>query len=578
MSDLLADLPADVPLLELPPSALALAATGRSGGVVEGERGRVRFQGVGIDIQFEGTRILEIDGSALGAVANIVQSPGLIRRERIGSTGAVTETVLVAPTLPLVWTQWRPGPAASLPPVRVHLHGAWAPEGTTDRAVLLRAAEGSAHPGHDMLAIWVTGPARITVDGGRAPRLTVQPAPDAADPITLVIAHGDERTLRGARTAAPHTSAHARRAASGPDEGLALRTGVIEIDEGVAWARARLPAIARPGRLLPALAALACGDAQAARDAYGALPQGSAGSVILAARIAAATGDASAAMVCADLLDAASAPLDPELGATAAAMLADGLRYAAPEARIESLRRMSAELRERASASVRSGRSLPMAGASAAPRRPAAGPWIAALVDGKPGAGSSPPEAAAASVNALRTAAAAFATNPDAAWATWRGILAEGLEDGPAGPASWDDPEAANESATESVTAELILALAHGLLGIGQDAPVGRLRLAPRLPGHIDRFTVEGIGIGDARLKLSYRREGPAHHYEVLPTAAGVPPLVVFEPSVAGAVDSVRVDGEAAELEVRRSGGRSVVPVQLPVDGIRTLEVVTREY
>jgi hypothetical protein len=56
-----------------------------------------------------------------------------------------------------------------------------------------------------------------------------------------------------------------------------------------------------------------------------------------------------------------------------------------------------------------------------------------------------------------------------------------------------------------------------------------------------------------------------------------VPPLIVFEPSVAGAVDSVRVDGEAAELEVRRGGGRSVVPVQLPVDGIRTLEVVTRE-
>ena len=56
-----------------------------------------------------------------------------------------------------------------------------------------------------------------------------------------------------------------------------------------------------------------------------------------------------------------------------------------------------------------------------------------------------------------------------------------------------------------------------------------------------------------------------------------VPPLMVFEPSVAGAVESVRVDGEAAGLEVRQSGGRSVVPVQLPVDGVRTLEVVTRE-
>jgi hypothetical protein len=457
----------------------------------------------------------------------------------------------------------------------VHLHpeGAWAPEGATDRAVLLRAPEGTAHPGRDLLAIWVTGPATITVGGSLGPRLTVQPAPDAADPITLVIAQGDERTLHGARTAATHTRAHARRAASGPDEGLALRTGVIEIDEGVAWARARLPAIARPGRLLPALAALSCGDAKAARDAYDALPQGSAESAVLAARIAAATSDASAAMACASLLEAASEPLDPDLGATAATMLADGLRYAAPEPRIASLRQLGAELRARGSAPGRPGRSLPMAGASAAPKRPAAGPWLASLVDGKPGAGSPPPEVEAASINSLRTAAATFATNPDAAWATWRGILSEGLEDGPAGPASWDDPEAGRES----VTAELILALAHGLLGIGQDAPVGRLRLAPHLPGHIERFTVEGIGIGDARLKLSYRRDGAAHHYEVLPTAAGVPPLVVFEPSVAGAVESVRVDGEAAELEVRRNGGRSVVPVQLPVDGVRTLEVVTRE-
>ena len=88
---------------------------------------------------------------------------------------------------------------------------------------------------------------------------------------------------------------------------------------------------------------------------------------------------------------------------------------------------------------------------------------------------------------------------------------------------------------------------------------------------------MEGIGIGAARLKLSYHREGAAHRYEVLPTDAGVPPLVVFEPSVDGAVESVRVDGDAAELEVRRGDGRSVVPVQLPVDGVRTLEIVTRE-
>jgi hypothetical protein len=574
VSDVLADLPADVPPLELPPSALVLAATGRSGGVVEGERGRVRFEELGLRIAFEAAPVLEIDGTPLGPVANVVQSPGLIRRERIGSAGAVTEAVLIAPTIPLAWIQWRPAPAATIPSVHLHPLGAWATSGdASDRTVLLRNTEGAAPHRGDLLAVWVTGPATLTVDGESVLRLTMQPAPDATDAITLVVAHGDERALRGARAAALHTPAHARRAASGPDEGLTLRTGVAEIDEGIAWARARLPAISRPGRLLPALAALSSGDTKSARDAHAALSPASAESIVLAARIAATTGDPSAAMACASLLDSASDPLGSDLGATAAVMLADGLRYAAPEARIDSLRRLGAELRARGSTPSRSGRSLPMAGASAAPHPAATGPWIASLMDGKPGAGAPPPEAVARCVSELRMATAAFPTRPDEAWSTWRAALSAGLEGGPAGPATWDDPE----TVTESITAELILALTHGLLGIGQDAPVGRLRLAPRLPGHIDRFVVDGIGIGDARLKLSYHRDGATHQYEVLPVAAGVPPLVVFEPSVAGSVESVRVDGAAADLEVRLSGARSIVPVQLPVDGVRTLEVVTRE-
>jgi hypothetical protein len=106
---------------------------------------------------------------------------------------------------------------------------------------------------------------------------------------------------------------------------------------------------------------------------------------------------------------------------------------------------------------------------------------------------------------------------------------------------------------------------------------VGRIRLAPRLPAHLRAFRVDGVGIGDARLSLEYTRDGSAHLWRVEPSVAPVPPLLVFEPRVGGPVASVRVDGAPAELEVRRSGAASVVPVQLPVDGPRTVEIVTGE-
>jgi hypothetical protein len=50
-----------------------------------------------------------------------------------------------------------------------------------------------------------------------------------------------------------------------------------------------------------------------------------------------------------------------------------------------------------------------------------------------------------------------------------------------------------------------------------------------------------------------------------------VPPLLVFEPSVHSAVAAVTVDGRVAELDMRSDGGRTIVPVQLPLDGVRTL-------
>jgi hypothetical protein len=111
------------------------------------------------------------------------------------------------------------------------------------------------------------------------------------------------------------------------------------------------------------------------------------------------------------------------------------------------------------------------------------------------------------------------------------------------------------------------------MLGVAPDAPVGRIRIAPRFPGHLRSFTVAGIALGETRLRLAYERRGDRHRFTVAPEHAAVPPLLVLEPTVRGRIRSIRIDGEPAELDAREIGLLSTVPVQLPVDGERTLDV-----
>ena len=72
---------------------------------------------------------------------------------------------------------------------------------------------------------------------------------------------------------------------------------------------------------------------------------------------------------------------------------------------------------------------------------------------------------------------------------------------------------------------------------------------------------------------MSYERGVDSVLFTLEPERIGVPPLLVFEPSVAGAVRAVAVDGSAAELDARNEADRTVVPVQLPLDSIRTVEI-----
>ena len=161
----------------------------------------------------------------------------------------------------------------------------------------------------------------------------------------------------------------------------------------------------------------------------------------------------------------------------------------------------------------------------------------------------------------------------DAGYAGWRQALAVGLAGGPAGRGTWDpSPQPGSGAAPGAGT--LLATLAHGLLGIDPDAPSGRLRIAPVLPGHIRSFTVENIRVAEARVTLEYSREEGLHRYRLQPLGGRIPVMAVFEPSLPlGSVAAIRVDGSEADLEYATEGGRTRLQVQLPLDRTRALEV-----
>jgi hypothetical protein len=556
-------------------------------------------------VYFDGHRVVDAVRSELGQVANAVTSPGLLRREWIGPSGIVTESILAAPTLPLLWMQWHATGGADAEAIILELDPAAlsqkeAVRERTESAVLLR--------GHDegrSIAAYSVGGGRVSFEPGSRPILRLTPDSISEDGLTLVLAVGSDAELKGALKASAHAPAHAVRATATPgDDGISLRTGVEEIDDGMHWARLRLAGMVGGLRgresvepayaMILGLGALGAGDGDLARLALRELPTGSDEHAVLAGRLAAVLGDSSSAAACADSFLHGYAGSATGLRALAARSLADGLRYAAPEARIAELRALAATAARRDVGAGRlgtsPGRSLPMAGAGrrtlpmvapqpwVASHRPDAR-WLEKLLTGDPWAGSSA-AVLTDTFSELRHAAGLFMADPDSGWSVWRGVLARGMEGGPAGIGTWDpfddpSPEEAEgrHPSGPSATAGLILALTQGLLGLAPDAPVGRIRMAPRIPGHVRRFTVSGIPVGDARLRLDYEREGSLLRYTVTPEVAPVPPLLVLEPSIVGRVASTLVDGASADLELRTAHARTVVPVQIPVDGPRVLEV-----
>ncbi|GEM_PF-562992 len=524
----------------------------------------------------------------LGHAANLVLYPGVSRRDFTGSRGSAVESVVAARTLPFLAWQLS-GSAAD--EARIHLDLA-----TPSPSPVIEAhADGLVLIADDQkLRLQITpAPAEIeVVDSGGGVTASITLIGDTTH--TLVLASGTPSETESAIRAARHLSGHALRATQAAEHTLRAVTGVDAVDDGLAWALSRSGGLVaeRPAAALSlGLAAIALGHRSAAEAALSSLRASDlVGAGILAARIGSTTGDTGPpADIAARLLVDGSALDDERLGLTARS-LADALQYGATSEVLAALRALGAEARHSndftsttssatATTSATGGVSLPMAGGSntQTPVDGSASSWLRGLLSGDPGA---PALVEDVRSSRARRAASAFRSDPDRAWADWRAVLDEGLVRGPAGPATWDDLTALPALHDQNLdrpaaTGELILAFVNGMLGLSPDAPVGRLRLAPRMPEHLTRFAVEGIPIGEGTIRMAYERSGAEVLFTLEPERIGVPPLLVFEPSVSGEARSVTVDGAAAELDLRSDMGRTVVPVQLPLDSLRTVRITS---
>lgn len=576
----LAEPPDRIPALGSQATGLALVGAAKDAPfLVEGARAAaVGTRHGSLDRVVIGSSTVASALEADGAPVNLVLAPGMVRRELVGRSGTRLETVVVAPTLPLVAVQWAsPARPAPLTLSLTVLPGA--------RAARYRIGRGSvafAGEGRDRGVVVGVTPApsgwSVTEAPSGGARVTVQI--EATHTVTLLVSAGEAEAVRAAFAASAHLTAHARRAAEGVPEGLTVSTGSSDVDAAVPWLRTRLrTALLRTPRsemgdravredvFWGGLGAVAASDSEGAARALELLEAGQDDSraAVLAARIALAFGEQAAAVRHARALLGAGRETRSEREAAMRSLaleaLADALRHAAPESGIAELRSAAA----RAAPATR--RRLTVVGAGPPT---AFASWLGralrgeATEEGRERSGHGTTDAALA-------AWAAFREDPDLAWTAWAIHVSRGLR-GAAGPGTWEPLTPALRAPARTAGA-LMAALAHGFLRLAPDAPVGRLRLGPCVGTELKRFRVDGIALGRSRVRLDYDREGTCHRFTLSATAARVPPVVVLEPVVRGRVTSTRVDGAPADLDRVEDGASTRVPVQLSVDAERTVEV-----
>jgi hypothetical protein len=170
---------------------------------------------------------------------------------------------------------------------------------------------------------------------------------------------------------------------------------------------------------------------------------------------------------------------------------------------------------------------------------------------------------------------------------------ASGSEEGTARDlalATWASLAAAHESArprlrlladavrggSDVVAAALAAcAILDGLLGVDPDAARGRIALRPLIAiDLLPFFDLYGVRTGDAEFRVRTDRASSLVRFTLEQTSGPVPFQLVFEPRLCVArVRACKVDGEPADLDVRRAGSHWVAPVQLTLDAPRLVEI-----
>ena len=230
---------------------------------------------------------------------------------------------------------------------------------------------------------------------------------------------------------------------------------------------------------------------------------------------------------------------------------------------------------------------LPMLSGGPPRRDPAAALTAAAL-----GVGNEvyrePPEEPPGGERALRAWALFRAGDPDRAGVHLHDHVARGFQ---AGAGLWSvDLDGSSEAPSSGASshqpprscsdhgasAALVpAALLFGALGASADAPLGRLRLAPRPPASWRSLTVTAVRVGEARVDLSYARNGAEHAFEVEQVSGRIPLMLVFQPEVAEPfLREVQIGGALADVDRSAGSGRAGVSVQLPLDQKRRIVLI----
>lgn len=538
----------------------------------------------GVEAVELGGRLLLGGMGVTGATCgNVLLAPAQARRELLARGGTLLETLLVTPDGFLAkWVRPAGSPAEEIQLV-LRLPGTiWRASGP-----LLRA---DAADGVRLLQL-LPAPSWSVREERAQLIVTALVAGWEADGVRLLVSADADGT--GARARLRRlTNARATRAEADlvalRTRRLATRTGVPEIDDGLAWAEARLDAVEGTeggivhelahGEPFPfdpdsrrgwtALGSLASGSRERPRVSA-ATPLG----MLALARAAEWRGERIGGDVHAALASGETQiQTGPALAAAHRAALlavADAVEPWEGKLRADGLRARADAI----AASVPRGTSglrLPTLGPPPSPTSDPVAAVLAAALK-LPGRAARIPPAEDPPPGILRALTAWACLNDGAlerGFSLFRQHLADGFAEG---VGQWPDGARIHDPAAAALVP---LVLVQGLLGARIDAYFGRLRLAPRLPPHWSQFIVEGLAIGDATVRMTYEMADGRHHFRFAQETGGVPVMLVFEPILAVPLNAPAwVDGAPADLELRPAGERMQASVQLPLDGEREVSV-----